>query len=136
MDRLAADGDEVGDVVAWALATPADQPVLVFGSADPAEVAANQKKFGAERAGAMVEEALGGIAAALAGKGFNRLVIAGGETSGAVVSALGIKALRIGPEIAPGVPWTETQTPHLALALKSGNFGNETFFEDALGMLP
>ena len=136
VDRIAAGGDEVGEVVAWALAAPPDQPALIFGSADPAEVAANQGKFGAERAGAMVEEALGGIAEELVGKGFSRLIVAGGETSGAVVSALGVTALRVGPEIAPGVPWTEARAPHLALALKSGNFGSGTFFEDALRMLP
>jgi uncharacterized protein YgbK (DUF1537 family) len=62
--------------------------------------------------------------------------VAGGETSGAVVSALGVTALRIGPEIDPGVPWTETLgTRRLALALKSGNFGGDDFFTKALGML-
>jgi 3-dehydrotetronate 4-kinase len=65
-----------------------------------------------------------------------RLVVAGGETAGAVVSALGVTALRIGPEIDPGVPWTEALgTPRLALALKSGNFGGEDFFAKALTML-
>ena len=70
-----------------------------------------------------------------------KLVVAGGETSGAIVAALEIQALRIGPEICTGVPWTETvpleatNTAHLALALKSGNFGEQDFFETALGML-
>jgi uncharacterized protein YgbK (DUF1537 family) len=64
-------------------------------------------------------------------------VVAGGETSGAVVSALKVRALRIGPEIDPGIPWTETVgEPRLALALKSGNFGGENFFAKALEMLP
>ena len=134
--RLADGADEIGDAVDWALAEPADSPVLIFASADPNEVAETQEKYGVKRAGEMVESALGGIAKTLTGQGFSRLVVAGGETSGAVVSTLGIKTLRIGPEIAPGVPWTETREPHLALALKSGNFGSETFFEDALGMLP
>ena len=82
------------------------------------------------------------IAAALVETGVRRILVAGGETSGAVVSRLGVRALRIGETIAPGVPWTETlldpanpDAPHLALALKSGNFGGEDFFMQALGLL-
>ena len=82
------------------------------------------------------------IAAALVETGVRRILVAGGETSGAVVSRLGVRALRIGETIAPGVPWTETLldpanpgAPHLALALKSGNFGGEDFFMQALGLL-
>ena len=69
-------------------------------------------------------------------RGVRRLVVAGGETSGAVVQALGIEALAIGPQIDPGVPWTASLgDPAIALALKSGNFGAEDFFEKALRML-
>jgi uncharacterized protein YgbK (DUF1537 family) len=70
-----------------------------------------------------------------------RLVVAGGETSGAVVGALDVCALAIGPQIDPGVPWTVTiagggsSVPSIALALKSGNFGGEDFFGRALAML-
>ena len=88
------------------------------------------------------ERALADIAAALVETGVRRILVAGGETSGAVVSRLGVRALRIGETIAPGVPWTETLldpanpgAPHLALALKSGNFGGEDFFMQALGLL-
>lgn len=84
----------------------------------------------------MMETTLGEIAKGLVDTGARRIVVAGGETSGAVVSALGVMALRIGPEIDPGVPWTETLgTRRLALALKSGNFGGDDFFAKALGML-
>lgn len=90
----------------------------------------------------MIERALADIAAALVETGIRRILVAGGETSGAVVSRLGVRALRIGETIAPGVPWTETLldpanpgAPHLALALKSGNFGGEDFFMQALGLL-
>jgi uncharacterized protein YgbK (DUF1537 family) len=70
-------------------------------------------------------------------RGVGRLVVAGGETSGAVVNALGVRLLRIGPQIAPGVPWTATIGPRpLALALKSGNFGGPRFFVDAWSVLP
>jgi uncharacterized protein YgbK (DUF1537 family) len=63
-------------------------------------------------------------------------VVAGGETSGAVVQRLGVTTLRIGRQIDPGVPWTfSLAEPRLALALKSGNFGGVDFFEKALEMV-
>lgn len=136
VDRIAGGHDEAAAAVDWALAQPAVAPVLVYGSADPAQVAANQAKYGRDEAGAMVERTLAAIAATLSDKGFDRIIVAGGETSGAVVTALGVRALRIGPAIAPGVPWTEaTGDRRLALALKSGNFGAEDFFEAAFAML-
>ena len=135
--RIAAGAPVVGDLLDWASAQADDTPVLVYGSADPDEVAAVQAEYGRERAGAMMEQALGEIAQGLVAQGARRIVVAGGETSGAVVSALGVRGLAIGAEIDPGVPWTETlDDPRLALALKSGNFGAEDFFLKALGMLP
>jgi len=133
---IASGMDVVPRVLAWAESEGADTPVLVYSSADPDEVKAVQQEFGRDKAGAMVEETMGEIASGLLEMGVNRLVVAGGETSGAVVKALGVHALRIGPEIDPGVPWTEAigGVP-LALALKSGNFGAEDFFEKSLGML-
>ncbi len=136
VDRIASGDDVAGETVRWAREQPADLPVLVYGSADPDEVAATQARYGVEEAGAMVEHTLGAIARQLRDHDFRRVIVAGGETSGAVVTALGIQALRIGPEIAPGVPWTQTQTGvPLALTLKSGNFGAPAFFRDALEML-
>ena len=134
--RIAA-GDNVADEVArWALRQPEASPVLIFGSAPPEEVKAVQEKYGREAAGAMMEKTLGSIAEKLVAGGARRMIVAGGETAGAVVSALNIKGLRIGREIDPGVPWTEsTAEPKLALALKSGNFGAVDFFPKALGML-
>lgn len=135
--ELLSDAEVVDATVSWAVAQTGDAPVLIYTSADPATVASVQSQFGAEEAGHGIEIALSRIARALAGAGFSRIIVAGGETSGAVVSALGVGALRIGPEIAPGVPWTESVgSPVLALALKSGNFGGENFFADAHGMLP
>ena len=85
----------------------------------------------------MVEQTLGRIAQALVAAGVRRLIVAGGETSGAVVSALAVEGLRIGPEIDPGVPWTfSLGEPTLALALKSGNFGAPDFFEKAFKLQP
>ncbi len=134
---LAAGKDMASEALAWAEAQSADKPILIYSSADPQVVKQVQDKLGREKAGAMVEEALGKVAKGLVAQGVRRLVVAGGETSGAVVNALAIPALRIGPEIDPGVPWTETLgETKLALALKSGNFGTEDFFLKSFTMLP
>ena len=103
----------------------------------PEDVKAVQTQLGVERAGELVERALAAIAQGLVKLGVRQLVVAGGETSGAVVNALGVKGLRIGPQIDPGVPWTAGlgDTP-LALALKSGNFGTPDFFLKAWEKLP
>ncbi len=133
---LAKGADVVGVALAWARKHLADGPVLIYASASPEEVKRVQAEIGREKAGALVENALAAIAEGLVQAGVRRLVVAGGETSGAVVQKLGIKQLRIGPEIDPGVPWTESiGEPPLALALKSGNFGGPDFFAKALGKL-
>ena len=114
---------------------------LIYSTADPATVKQVQEKVGRNEAGEMVEQFFGRLARHLRDGGVRRFVIAGGETSGAVTQALGVQAMRIGPEIDPGVPWTESlpakgsDEPRLAVTLKSGNFGSEDFFEKALGML-
>jgi uncharacterized protein YgbK (DUF1537 family) len=120
----------------WAADKP--MPVLVAASAPPDAVAAVQARMGREVAGAFVEDTMATIAAGLVARGVRRLVVAGGETSGAVVQRLGVQALRIGPEIDPGVPWCHAPAsgnrPDMLLALKSGNFGGRDFFETALRM--
>ena len=134
---LASGDDIVGRALAWARERLSGGPVLIQASAPPEEVARWQHALGRERAGELVERALAEIAAGLVAAGVRRLIVAGGETSGAVVQRLGVKALRIGPQIDPGVPWTATvDEPVLALALKSGNFGAPDFFTRAFGMLP
>jgi len=111
--------------------------VLIAASQPPDRVRDVQEKLGRERAGALVEAALARIAQGLVERGVRRLVVAGGETAGAVVQALRIKALRIGRQIDPGVPWTlSIGAPELALALKSGNFGGRDFFLRAFTLLP
>jgi uncharacterized protein YgbK (DUF1537 family) len=114
------------DWVAGKLA--ADRPVVIAASAPPEKVAALQAKLGRDAAGALIETAMAAIAEGLVAQGVGRLVVAGGETSGAVVQRLGVTALRIGPEIDPGVPWTFAEPRGLHLALKSGNFGARDFF--------
>jgi uncharacterized protein YgbK (DUF1537 family) len=135
---LAAGRDLAGEALAWARPRLSEErPILIYSTAAPQQVAAVQERLGRERAGAMVEQALARIAQGLVGAGVRRLIVAGGETSGAVVGALGVEGLRIGPEIDPGVPWTfSLGEPALALALKSGNFGAADFFAKAFKLQP
>ncbi len=116
------------DVARWAIQQPAGRPVLIYSSADPDAVRAVQDKLGRHEAGALIERELAAIAKQLVDAGFTRMIIAGGETSGAVVNGLAIQALEIGPEIDPGVPWTRAVGRDLVVALKSGNFGAPNFF--------
>jgi uncharacterized protein YgbK (DUF1537 family) len=134
--KLAAGLDMAAEALAWALPKLSDGPVLVYSTDEPGEVAAAQEKLGRDAAGEMMEQALARVAEGLVGAGVRKLIVAGGETSGAVVNKLGVQGLRIGPEIDPGVPWTVSLGEReIALALKSGNFGGDNFFEDAFGKL-
>jgi uncharacterized protein YgbK (DUF1537 family) len=122
--------------IAWMEGKLGATPVLIAASAPPDKVAALQAKLGREAAGLLVEDTLAEIAEALVARGVRQLVVAGGETSGAVVQRLGVQRLRIGAEIDPGVPWTyaEGTGPSLHLALKSGNFGARDFFLKSFGL--
>jgi uncharacterized protein YgbK (DUF1537 family) len=109
------------------------QPVLIYATATPDEVKAVQRALGVDQAGHLVEDTLASIARGLRELGVRKFVVAGGETSGAVVQALEVHTLRIGAQIDPGVPATATTgDAPLALALKSGNFGTTDFFAKAL----
>jgi uncharacterized protein YgbK (DUF1537 family) len=134
---LAKDPDKtIEALIAWAREKLKKGPALIYASAPPDKVAAVQAQFGRDKAGAMIEHALAKLASELAAQGVRRFVIAGGETSGAVVSALKVEALEIGPQIAPGVPACLSYgNPRYALALKSGNFGGPDFFAQALEAL-
>jgi uncharacterized protein YgbK (DUF1537 family) len=138
IDPLAAGArkDVAGAALDWATPQLGDQPVCIAATAPPDAIAAVQAKLGRERAGALVEEIMARIARGLVDRGVRRLVVAGGETAGAAVQALGITGLRIGGQIDPGVPWTVSiGDPPLALALKSGNFGASDFFLRAFTVL-
>ena len=137
--RIAAGADVAAEATAWArdqLAT--GSAVLVYASAPPEQVRSAQAVLGREGAGEAIERTLAAVAQELVtGAGARCLVVAGGETAGAVVGVLGVRAIRIGPPIDPGVPWTVSLgDPPLALALKSGNFGGPEFFEKALACRP
>lgn len=135
--RIAAGDDVVADALAWAAPRLRDGPVLIYSTARPDAVQAAQASLGAARVGALVEDAIARIAAGLARLGVRQLIVAGGETSGAVVQALGLTQLAIGEQIDPGVPWCAGQASavgaRLSIALKSGNFGGVDFFTRAFG---
>jgi len=134
---LGAGEDLVAAALDWAGSRLGAEPVLITATAGPEAVKRAQDELGVERAGTVVEDALSRIAQGLVAAGARRLIVAGGETAGAVVGRLGVTGLRIGPEIDPGVPWTVTlDDPPLALALKSGNFGAPDFFRKAFEALP
>ncbi|MFZ6772133.1 3-oxo-tetronate kinase [Undibacterium sp. SXout7W] len=148
---LAEHVDVVGSALKWAALHLGNVPILFYATATPETVKSVQAKLGVEQAGSLVEHTLAAIALGLVKLGVGQLIVAGGETSGAVVKALGVSGLRIGPEIDPGVPWTSAipeqrcddtsslsshSLPPLALALKSGNFGSEDFFLKAWKYLP
>ena len=137
--RIAAGEDEAGKALAWARQHIASGPVLIYSTAESSAVKAVQGRLGVEQAGALVEQTIAAIARGLVEMGVRQLVVAGGETSGACVQALGIEQMRIGPQIDPGVPWCHAASPlapqGLHLTLKSGNFGTTDFFTKAFGAL-
>jgi len=140
LDPLQLTGDTdalVTQVMAWAQPLLSQGPVLVYSTAEPEAVKAIQARLGVAEAGALVEHALAAVARALAQAGVQQLVVAGGETSGACVQALGITQLQIGPQIDPGVPWCHAQgsAGPLHITLKSGNFGTDDFFGKAFTVL-
>ena len=137
--QIAAGRDVVTEALAWATPRLGREPVLVYSSAPPESVQAVQQQLGAGEAGDMVEKALAAIARGLVERGVGQLVVAGGETSGAAVQALGVRQMRIGPQIDPGVPWCQARAEACGrgvhLALKSGNFGATDFFTKAFAQL-
>ncbi len=140
LDPLQLTGDSgalVAQVMAWARPLLPQGPVLVYSTAEPEAVKAIQARLGVAQAGALVEHALAAVARALAEAGVAQLVVAGGETSGACVQALGISQLQIGPQIDPGVPWCHAPgaAGPMHIALKSGNFGTDDFFTKAFTVL-
>jgi uncharacterized protein YgbK (DUF1537 family) len=139
--QLAAGVDVAAQALAWARERLAGgTPVLVTATADAAQLQAVQAQLGAAQAGELVERTLAAIGRGLVEAGVRQLVVAGGETSGAVVQALGITQLQIGAQIDPGVPWCAARTPAtggewLHITLKSGNFGTADFFTKAFAAL-
>jgi uncharacterized protein YgbK (DUF1537 family) len=134
--ELARGGETIEKVIAWARNSLGDKPIVIYASARPEDVARARETLGQARAAKAVEDAFRALARALAEAGVQQFVVAGGETSGAVVEALEVRVLRVGPEIAPGVPWMAAVGGRCyLLALKSGNFGGPDFFLRAFEVL-
>jgi len=133
--RIAGGQDVVTEALAFGDRHLASGPVLFYSTQTPSEVRAVQNALGATEAGSLIEDTLARITVGLVKSGVGQLVVAGGETSGAVVQELGIDVMRIGPQIDPGVPWCAATLPDgrsLHITLKSGNFGTPDFFMKAL----
>ncbi len=141
--RIAQGEDVAGQALAWARTRIARETLLFFSTAQASDVQAMQAQLGVQAAGHMVEATLATISRGLIPLGVRQLVVAGGETSGACVQALGITQMKIGAQIDPGVPWCYAQTQQLDqgapvaihITLKSGNFGREDFFNHAFEVL-
>lgn len=136
--EITAEAAVAGDITAemlvdWAKAQTGAP--LIYSSADPEVVRAAQDRFGRDTAAHAIEGLMSDTAAALAAAGFKRIVVAGGETSGAAVNGLQADQLAIGPRIAAGVPMVRPLGRDYALALKSGNFGAPDFFQTALNLM-
>ena len=135
--------ERIADALAWAdaqWAADSARILMIYSTARPAELKAVHEKLGVERSGELVEQALSQIARALVERGTGELVVAGGETAGVCIRALGVEQVQIGPQIDPGVPWCYGASPlaqqaGIHLALKSGNFGTHDFFTKAFEML-
>ena len=130
---------EVQSVLLWAKDLLPLTPVLIYSTADAASVKSTQSTLGSDATGARVEQALSAIAKGLVELGVQQLVVAGGETSGACVQALGVEQMQIGPQIDTGVPWcygrSNSVGGNMHITLKSGNFGSADFFEKAFALL-
>ena len=135
--QVAGGVNVVQQALEWATPLLKAGPVLVYSTAANTAVKQVQDQLGAEEAGALVERTLAAIAIGLVKLGVRQLIVAGGETSGACVQALGITQLQIGLQIAPGVPWCHALSANMPIhiTLKSGNFGGNDFFTDAFKML-
>ncbi len=135
--QLAAGVDVAAQALAWAEPLLPQGPVLIYSTARPEAVQAAQAELGAQRAGSLVEDAIARIALGLVRRGVRQLIVAGGETSGAVVQALDLQQMAIGEQIDPGVPWcaglARAAGADISIALKSGNFGARDFFTRAFG---
>jgi 3-dehydrotetronate 4-kinase len=137
-EQIVSGADESRRAIGWASQRLQQGPILIASSATPVQVAALQSRHGRDAAGHAIEQAMADIAEALVGAGVRRLVVAGGETCGAVVDRLQIPGFLVGAEIAAGVPVLRAvgaRDGAMLLALKSGNFGGPDFFSDALNLM-
>ncbi|MEZ8880718.1 3-oxo-tetronate kinase [Vibrio lentus] len=127
-----SNGQYANEVFDWVMTnSQGDFAPLVYATADAAELKAIQEEYGAQASSHAVEQFFSQLAIKLQQHGVKNFIVAGGETSGVVTQSLAVKGFHIGPQIAPGVPWVKSVEGELSLALKSGNFGDESFFAKA-----
>jgi 3-dehydrotetronate 4-kinase len=137
-EQVIAGSAETERALGWARERLGNGPILIASSSTPDQVSALQGRHGRDAAGHAIEQAMADLAQGLVEAGVRRLVVAGGETSGAVVDRLGIPGFLVGPEIAAGVPVLRAVGGNggaMLLALKSGNFGGPEFFSDAIALM-
>ncbi|HEY3681054.1 MAG TPA: 3-oxo-tetronate kinase [Bradyrhizobium sp.] len=137
-EQVIAGKEEGRRAISWAKERLKDGPILIASSSTPAEVAALQSRHGRDATGHAIEQAMADIAEGLVAAGVRRFVVAGGETSGAVVDRLEIPGFLVGSEISAGVPVLRAvgaRAGEMLIALKSGNFGGPKFFSDALALM-
>ena len=133
--KLMSGSVSISDILNFALQNAEILP-LIYSADDIEEINSLQCIYGSQSVAEALDRLFGILAVELTRQGFNRVVVAGGETSGAVVNALHISVFDVGPEIAPGVPCLKSLgAPSIAMALKSGNFGDTKFFSNAVKML-
>ena len=137
LEPLSLSKSGIAEAEQWLRQQSLENAPIIYATAEPEHVCAAQEQLGTENVGKLIEDALAELAIIARDMGARRFVIAGGETSGAITKALGVSKLDIGAEIVPGVPWCygKSDEHEIAITLKSGNFGSEDFFEDALSRL-
>lgn len=128
--RCLTDAERYSDELSRWTMTHVDDALapLIYATQPPEALKRIQQEYGEQRASRAIEHTFARLTAKLQAAGVNSFIVAGGETSGTVVEALQVTRLTVGKAIAPGVPWVFSAEPPLALALKSGNFGDEDFF--------
>jgi 3-dehydrotetronate 4-kinase len=139
-NQIGSQTDVAQEILEWAQPYLANGPVLIYSTASAATLQTIQSSIGTQRSSEWVEKTLASVAKGLVSRGVRQLIVAGGETSGACVQALGIEQMRIGPQIDPGVPWCYARSQYaneqgLHITLKSGNFGSDDFFTKSFEML-
>lgn len=129
VEKIIQGGDYLQKVANWVVGHAGESLApLVYATQPPQVIETIQKQYGAELVSGKIEKFFADLANHLSENGFNKFIVAGGETSGAVTQGLNIQGMIIGNSVAPGVPWTKVLDQKKWVILKSGNFGNHDFF--------
>jgi len=132
VEKIIKDPAYLEFVSQWVIAHASDHLApMVYATQPPQIIELIQKHYGAEYISDRIETFFSSLARSLTRAGFNKFIVAGGETSGAVTQGLNIEGMVIGEPVAPGVPWTQVLNKQQWVILKSGNFGSQDFFQKA-----